>query len=122
MIMRFARCPMVRAAAVHQVPDPQHDEHERDQELHPEPESRWHREPEGDDCAPEEHDRQGVPEPLQDANGHGCPQGLLPGDDGRDGGDVVGVGRVTHPQEGADRQHRCEIHGARQCSGDAQSD
>jgi hypothetical protein len=60
---------MVRAAAVHQVPDPQHDEHERDQELHPEPESRWHREPEGDDCAPEEHDRQGVPEPLQDANG-----------------------------------------------------
>src|SRR6185295_15229000 len=75
-------------------------------------EARRNDDTEQDDRAAHEQDGQRVAHPPEHADGGRSAQGPLAADDGGHGNHVIGVGRVPHPEEEAEEQHRAEAHAA----------
>ena len=88
-----------------QIHDSEHDEQSRHRELHREPHARGDRELEENDRAADEENRRGVPGSPERPDGRRSPDRARPRDDRGDRDDVVGVRRMTHAEEEAEREH-----------------
>ena len=87
------------------------DQHDADREFHRQTEPRRNDDPEHDDRCTDRHDRDGVSYAPGGADQRRARHAALAADDRRDGDDVVGVGRMPHPEEEAEKQEGHDVQG-----------
>ena len=80
------------------------DQHDADGELHRQTEPWRDDDLEHDDRHADRHDRDGVPDAPGGADQRRARHAALATDDRRNGDDMVGVGRMPHPDEEAEKQ------------------
>lgn len=88
-------------------PDGESDDHERDRGLGTPPHRLGQVLAEHDDGEPEGKQGRRVAEPPEEAEPPGAPAGTLvpAGDERRDRGEMVGIGRVAEAEQDGDRDH-----------------
>ena len=109
--MRIGR--HARAAHAHacQGEDAEQDEHDADGKFHRHGEPRRNDDPEHDDCNADRHDGDGVPDAPSGADQRRACHAALATDDCCNGHYVVGVGRMPHPEEEAEKQEGHDVQG-----------
>ena len=107
--MRMGRA--ARAAHACQGENAEQDQHDADGKFHRHAEPRRNDDPEHDDCRADRHDRDGVPDAPGGADQRRARHAALAADDRRNGDHVVGVGRMPHPEEEAEKQEGHDVQG-----------
>ena len=97
--------PLEHAAQVHET---EQNQHHPDRQLQRQPHSGRDDPAEQHDAGSDGQDGQRVAHTPQGADGRRARRGPLAGEDGGHGDHVVGVGRVAHPEEEAEQDHRQE--------------
>ena len=87
------------------IPQAKNNQHDRDRQLHAQPDSHWNYKIEENDSGSDHEDRKCVAEAPERAN-HGRPHAVaLVADDGGDGDHVIGIGGVAHPEKKSHREN-----------------
>jgi len=100
-----------RAAHPCQGENTEQDQHDADGEFHRQTELWRDDDPEHDDRRADRHDRDGVPDAPGGADQRRAHHAALATDDRRNGDHVVGVGRMPHPEEEAEKQEGHDVKG-----------
>jgi hypothetical protein len=104
------RHPEERANQRGLVRETQQNEHQRDHQLHAQPDTRRDHEIEKDDRCTHGHDGEGMANAPGDARVGGSNALALTAHDRRDSDDVVRIGRMPHPEHEADGDHGQQAH------------
>ena len=107
--MRMGRA--ARAGHACQGENAEQDEHDADGKFHRHAEPRRNDDPEHDDCRADRDDRHGVPDAPSGADQRRARHAALATDDRCNGDHVVGVGRMPHPEEEAEKQEGHDVQG-----------
>jgi hypothetical protein len=101
-----------------QVHDSENDEHQGHAELHREAQPRRYGDLEHDDGAADEENGDRVPNAPRASHQRRAPQRAVPGDDGGDRDDVIGIGGMPHTEKEPEDDERQETHETRIHAGD----
>jgi hypothetical protein len=101
-----------RASDPGQGENAEQDQHDADRKFHRQTESWWDDDPEQDDRRTDPHHRDGMSHAPGSADQCRARQATLAADDRRNSDHVVGVGRMSHPEEEAEKQEGRDVQGS----------
>jgi hypothetical protein len=110
--MRINRPAHAADAHARQGEDAEQDEHDADGKFHRHGKPRRNDDPEHDDRTADRHDGDGVPDAPSGGDQRRPRHAALATDDCRNGDYVVGVGRMPHPQEEAEKKEGHDVQGS----------